>query len=356
MANKTKALGLTKPLKTEDYNVEDFNNNADKIDTFATTTDTNIASLKASIDNHSHALNGTGIKGVLPISKGGTGATTASVAAKILGLDNKADKEKLSELEESLSATDSSVTDLSNTVDNLNKFCYLVGASDSDENLKRYADFLCAGENNSGNYILKIINEVPDNSTLYFLPGIYNISHIFLTVNKPITLTGAENGSTEFVLLGGACVRIGTEKEINNVCIKNITLKSERSEAYVGASLIRIDDVNKLRIENVTLEETIPSKVANVTAPATIIIKNSAKNMIMTGCRIKTNYSDFYNSYYAVDVQSETANSMIIGSTLVGSDGFRFNVKSKENTSYEQFGNLDFQLYIDGVKQTKEVE
>lgn len=326
MANKTTTLGLTKPLKTEDYNIDDFNNNADKLDAFAKTTDANIASLKSGIDNHSHVLSGTGIKGVLPVSKGGTGAATASVAAKNLGLEG------------------------------LVKTCYVVAASDSDENLKRYADFLCTGENNGGNYILKIINEVPDNSTLYFLPGTYNISHIFLTVNKPITLTGAENGSTEFVLLGGACVRIGTEKEINNVCIKNITLKSERGEAYVGASLIRIDDVNKLRIENVTLEETIPSKVANVTAPATIIIKNSAKNMIVTGCRIKTNYSDFYNSYYAVDVQSETANSMIIGSTLVGSDGFRFNVKSKENTSYEQFGNLDFQLYIDGVKQTKEAE
>lgn len=326
MANKTSTLGLTKPLKTEDYNVDDFNNNADKLDAFAKITDTNIASLEADIDNHSHVLSGTGIKGVLPVSKGGTGAATASVAAKNLGLEGLA------------------------------KTCYVVAASNSDENLKRYADFLCTGENNSGNYILKVINEVPDNSTLYFLPGTYNISHIFLTVNKPITLTGAGNGSTEFVLLGGACVRIGTEKEINNVCIKNITLKSKRSEAYVGASLIRIDDVNKLRIENVTLEETIPSKTANVTAPATIIIKNSAKNMIMTGCRIKTNYSDFYNSYYAVDVQSETANSMIIGSTLVGSDGFRFNVKSKENTSYEQFGNLDFQLYIDGVKQTKEAE
>lgn len=326
MANKTKSLGLTKPLAEEDYNVKDFNDNADKLDDYAETTSESIANLKANMDNHTHRLEGTSIIGVLPISKGGTGATTASVAAKNLGLEG------------------------------LVKTCYVVAASDSDENLKRYADFLCTGENNGGNYILKIINEVPDNSTLYFLPGTYNISHIFLTVNKPITLTGAENGSTEFVLLGGACVRIGTEKEINNVCIKNITLKSERGEAYVGASLIRIDDVNKLRIENVTLEETIPSKVANVTAPATIIIKNSAKNMIVTGCRIKTNYSDFYNSYYAVDVQSETANSMIIGSTLVGSDGFRFNVKSKENTSYEQFGNLDFQLYIDGVKQTKEVE
>lgn len=298
---------------------------------------------------------------VLPVSKGGTGFSAISAGYALVGNGTSAQlgtryinssvEEKSNDI-----VTGGAVYNALEKFNTLSKSSYVVAASDSDENLKRYADFLCTGENNGGNYILKIINEVPDNSTLYFLPGTYNISHIFLTVNKPITLTGAENGSTEFVLLGGACVRIGTEKEINNVCIKNITLKSERGEAYVGTSLIRIDDVNKLRIENVTLEEMIPSKVANVTAPATIIIKNSAKNMIVTGCRIKTNYSDFYNSYYAVDVQSETANSMIIGSTLVGSDGFRFNVKSKENTSYEQFGNLDFQLYIDGVKQTKEAE
>ena len=39
MANKTTTLGLTKPLKTEDYNIDDFNNNADKLDAFAKTTD-----------------------------------------------------------------------------------------------------------------------------------------------------------------------------------------------------------------------------------------------------------------------------------------------------------------------------
>lgn len=86
MANKTTTLGLTKPLRTEDYNVDDFNSNADKIDDYAKSTSKNITNLESSIDNHSHALNGTGIKGVLPISKGGTGATTASVAAKIWAL------------------------------------------------------------------------------------------------------------------------------------------------------------------------------------------------------------------------------------------------------------------------------
>ena len=93
MANKTKSLGLTKPLAEEDYNVKDFNDNADKLDDYAETTSESIANLKANMDNHTHRLEGTSIIGVLPISKGGTGATTASVAAKNLGVDNKADKE-----------------------------------------------------------------------------------------------------------------------------------------------------------------------------------------------------------------------------------------------------------------------
>ena len=61
MANKTSTLGLTKPLRTEDYNVEDFNSNADKIDNYAKSTSMIISNLDSCIDIHSHALNGTGI-------------------------------------------------------------------------------------------------------------------------------------------------------------------------------------------------------------------------------------------------------------------------------------------------------
>ena len=328
MPNKTSTLGLTKPLRMEDYNVEDFNNNADKLDAFAKITDTNIASLEADIDNHSHVLSGTGIKGVLPVSKGGTGAATASNAIKNLGLDG------------------------------LVKTCYVVASSDSDEELKKYADYICDIKDMSqdGNKIANIINKVPNNSTIHFLAGTYTINSVILVINKPIALIGAENGSTEFIFTNGGTVNIGNGTELNNVYIKNIALKSERSVGYIGAGLLHIDNVNKIRLENLTLEETIPSQAADVNTPTTITITNSAKNMIMTGCRIKTNYSNYYDRYYTIDVRGNTVNSIIIGSTLVGNDGFMFNIQSKGTTIYEQFGNLDFQLYIDGVKQTKEAE
>ena len=145
MANKTTTLGLTKPLRTEDYNVDDFNSNADKIDDYAKSTSKNITNLESSIDNHSHALNGTGIKGVLPISKGGTGATTASVAAKILGVDNKADKEHKHTADD-ITETDEiklmTATER-NKLAQLTKYCYVVAAEDTDSKLKEYANVRC---------------------------------------------------------------------------------------------------------------------------------------------------------------------------------------------------------------------
>jgi microcystin-dependent protein len=60
----TDNLKLKKPEQTEFYNVDDFNENADKLD---------------------NAINGLNTR-VTPIEKGGTGATTAADACKNLGI------------------------------------------------------------------------------------------------------------------------------------------------------------------------------------------------------------------------------------------------------------------------------
>ena len=328
MATKTSNLNLTKPAQGDAYDVDDFNSNFKIIDDYAGTTQTNLKIMNNNINNHRHNLSDSEITGILPVEKGGTGATTASNAIKNLGLDG------------------------------LVKTCYVVASSDSDEELKKYADYICDIKDMSqdGNKIANIINKVPNNSTIHFLAGTYTINSVILVINKPIALIGAENGSTEFIYTNGGTVNIGNGTELNNVYIKNIALKSERSVGYIGAGLLHIDNVNKIRLENLTLEETIPSQAADVNTPTTITITNSAKNMIMTGCRIKTNYSNYYDRYYTIDVRGNTVNSIIIGSTLVGNDGFMFNIQSKGTTIYEQFGNLEFHLCVDGVKQNKEIE
>lgn len=249
MANKTTALGLTKPLRTEDYNVEDFNNNADKLDEFAKTTDTNIASLKAGIDNHSHALNGTGIKGVLPISKGGTGATTASVAAKILGVDNKADKghkhtaDDITETDEIklMTATER------NKLAQLAKYCYVVAAEDTDSKLKEYANVRCTSSAME-NFIQTLIDYVARGSTIYLLPGTYKISKP-IRVGKSINFLGA-GAETKLVNLEGgyifsvtnSCVRLKDMQLIRNSELMNSTSNKALIEFYSSESDI-ISDV-----------------------------------------------------------------------------------------------------------------
>lgn len=157
---------------------------------------------------------------VLPVSKGGTGFSTISAGYALVGngtnpvnlryirndilqnssdlvtsgavytaLNTKADKEKISEFEESLSATDSSVTDLSNTVDNLNKFYYLVAASDSDEILKKYADYVCDGVKDEEE-IQKAIDTSPVGSEIKLLAGHYNMNNPIF-INKQISLIGS---------------------------------------------------------------------------------------------------------------------------------------------------------------------
>ena len=234
MANKTSTLGLTKPLRTEDYNVEDFNSNADKIDNYAKSTSKNITNLESSIDKHSHALNGTGIKGVLPISKGGTGATTASVAAKNLGitaiLQQKADKEHkhtakdIAETDEIklMTATER------NKLAQLTKYCYVVAAEDTDSKLKEYANVRCTGSAME-NFIQTLIDYVARGSTIYLLPGTYKISKP-IRLGKSINFLGA-GAETKLVNLEGgyifsvtnSCVRLKDMQLIRNSELMNST-------------------------------------------------------------------------------------------------------------------------------------
>ena len=191
MANKTKALGLTKPLKSEDYNVEDFNNNADKLDDFAKAISTIIANIKETINNHSHALNGTAIRGVLPISKGGTGATTASVAAKNLGVDNKADKEHTHSINDITESDTKKImtADERSKLWQIPKFCYVIAANDTNESIKKYANQKCTGKNDEDT-IRMFIDSVPAGSTIYLLPGTYKFNAP-LVIFKAVNLIGS---------------------------------------------------------------------------------------------------------------------------------------------------------------------
>lgn len=90
MANYTPNLNLKKPERTDFFSVNDFNGNADLIDTAVGDIDT---ALDSKLNTDFSNISG----GTIPISAGGTGATTAAGALTNLGVDtalsNKADKD-----------------------------------------------------------------------------------------------------------------------------------------------------------------------------------------------------------------------------------------------------------------------
>lgn len=88
MATYTQNINLKKPDPSDFYNIEDFNGNSDKIDTFAKTTSDHIANKQ---NPHNVTLDqvltaGGGGGSVVPVTAGGTGANNAASARTNLGV------------------------------------------------------------------------------------------------------------------------------------------------------------------------------------------------------------------------------------------------------------------------------
>jgi hypothetical protein len=89
MATYTQNINLKKPDPSDFYNIEDFNENSDKIDVFAKTTSDHIANKQnphnVTLDQVLTASGGGG-GSVVPVTAGGTGANNAASARTNLGV------------------------------------------------------------------------------------------------------------------------------------------------------------------------------------------------------------------------------------------------------------------------------
>lgn len=234
MANKTKLLELTKPLQSEDYNVKDFNDNFDKIDEYSSNIQSNLDNIVSKINNHTHTLNGTGVNGVLPVSKGGTGSSSVVTARQNLGLKtastmgttnsvenvntklvtgaavynaltSKADKQHTHSIDD-ITENDTKkimTADERSKLSQLSKYCYIIAASDTDESLKKYANLKCPGKDDEAS-IHALFGSIPAGSTIHMLAGTYKFSNP-LRLFKAVNLIGS-GALTKLININGGYI------------------------------------------------------------------------------------------------------------------------------------------------------
>ena len=89
MSTLTENYNLIKPASSDNVNIQDINDNMDAIDAAlfgkANSVHTHAQSDITGLTEHTHALTDDRITGTLPVSKGGTGATSTNQALKDFG-------------------------------------------------------------------------------------------------------------------------------------------------------------------------------------------------------------------------------------------------------------------------------
>lgn len=131
---------------------------------------------------------------VLPASKGGTGFSTISAGYALVGNGTSAQlgtryinssvEEKSNDI-----VTGGAVYNALEKFNTLSKSSYVVAASDSDEILKKYADYVCDGVKDEEE-IQKAIDTSPVGSEIKLLAGHYNMNNP-ISINKQISLIGS---------------------------------------------------------------------------------------------------------------------------------------------------------------------
>ena len=152
-------------------------------------------SVGASSSNHTHSLTGTDLTGTLPVSKGGTGATTATAARTALGLGTAATRAYTTAVSSGSASlvTSGAVYSAINNL-NINNRTHIVVATYNTKNpLKANADYTCTSSNASS--VLKTaINAVANGGEVELLDGTYNLQYNedAIEITKTVTIQGSD--------------------------------------------------------------------------------------------------------------------------------------------------------------------
>lgn len=135
---------------------------------------------------HKHNLSSNDFTGVLPVSKGGTGASTAAAARTVLGLGTAATRAYTTSVTNGSTSlvTGGAVYNAINNLNINNRTHIVIASYDTKNPLRANADYTCTASNAS--LILKTaINAVAEGGRIELLDGTYNLQYS----EEPIELT-----------------------------------------------------------------------------------------------------------------------------------------------------------------------
>lgn len=322
---------------------------------------------------------------VLPVSKGGTGFSTISAGYALVGNGTSAQlgtryinssvEEKSNDI-----VTGGAVYNALEKFNTLSKSSYVVAASDSDEILKKYADYVCDGVKDEEE-IQKAIDTSPVGSEIKLLAGHYNMNNPIF-INKQISLIGSGLNTVitstrktvdGLYLMHAIYVNYNGKNVLGGVNISNFKLSrglcslngkfydgtgsiytEEFPTYYRSQPLIELGDTDKLKLDyiqffNKYTNENIDMIRCGSSDNSKEIIEAS---FILNNC-FHSIYNEEFNGYFinfALNNSLSSASSIFVnGCACTGN--LSINLPTQENIKNTIVNSLKTKFYIKGVEE-----
>ena len=325
---------------------------------------------------------------VLPVSKGGTGFSTISAGYALVGNGTSAQlgtryinssvEEKSNDI-----VTGGAVYNALEKFNTLSKSSYVVAASDSDEILKKYVDYVCDGVKDEEE-IQKAIDTSPVGSEIKLLAGHYNMNNPIF-INKQISLIGSGLNTVitstrktvdGLYLMHAIYVNYNGKNVLGGVNISNFKLSrglcslngkfydgtgsiytEEFPTYYRSQPLIELGDTDKLKLDYIQFFNKYNNENIDMIRCGS---SDSSKEMIeasfiLNNC-FHSIYNEEFNGYFinfALNNSLSSASSIFVNG-CVCTGNLSINLPTQENIKNTIVNSLKTKFYIKGVENKNE--
>lgn len=322
---------------------------------------------------------------VLPVSKGGTGFSTISAGYALVGNGTSAQlgtryinssvEEKSNDI-----VTGGAVYNALEKFNTLSKSSYVVAASDSDEILKKYADYVCDGVKDEEE-IQKAIDTSPVGSEIKLLAGHYNMNNP-ISINKQISLIGSGLNTVitstrktvdGLYLMHAIYINYNGKNVLSGVNISNFKLSrglcslngkfydgtgsiytEEFPTYYRSQPLIELGDTDKLKLDYIQFFNKYTNENIDMIRCGS---SDNSKEMIeasfiLNDC-FHSIYNEEFNGYFinfALNNSLSSASSIFVnGCACTGN--LSINLPTQEHIKNTIVNSLKTKFYIKGVEE-----